>query len=69
MGLPFGRSKEDVHYGEESGDRLSRLPSITKESVADFRIELEVHISCITFLFFFNSEIALLEPFHLDHTC
>lgn len=50
MSLSFGRSKEDFHYGGESGDRLDRLPSVTKESVVGFRIEIEVHISCITFL-------------------
>lgn len=50
MALPFGRSEEDFYHGGKSGDRPSRLPSITRESVVDFRTELEVHISCITFL-------------------
>lgn len=50
MALPFGRREEDFCYGGESGDRLSSLPSIIKESVVDFRTELEVHISCISFL-------------------
>lgn len=52
--LLLGKCEEDFHFDGESRDRLSRLPSIIKESVV-FRIEVRVHISCKTFLYFFNS--------------
>lgn len=52
LALLSGKCQEDPNFDGESRDRRSRLPKIIKESVL-FRIE--VHISCKTFLYFFNS--------------